>query len=146
MLSREPEQAAHRFTVAAFWRPARLAFASMSFASFAPSSGLRKLLYLLGLAAALKLPASFVQNFALHLTPVRFIIFTVSAHDNCERIKYMKVAVFSDTHSNNELMLEAVRRCRPDAAIHLGDHDRDAVELRHEFQGCRSTASAATAT
>ncbi len=45
----------------------------------------------------------------------------------------MKVAVFSDTHSNNELMLEAVRRCRPDAAIHLGDHDRDAVELRHEF-------------
>ena len=47
----------------------------------------------------------------------------------------MKVAVFSDTHSNNELMLEAVRRCRPDAAIHLGDHDRDAVELRHEFPG-----------
>ena len=45
----------------------------------------------------------------------------------------MKVAVFSDTHSNNELMLEAVRRCRPDAAIHLGDHDRDSVELRHEF-------------
>jgi len=42
----------------------------------------------------------------------------------------MKVAVFSDTHSNNELMLETVRRCRPDAAIHLGDHDRDAVELR----------------
>ena len=32
-------------------------------------------------------------------------------------------------------MLEAVRRCRPDAAIHLGDHDRDAVELRHEFPG-----------
>lgn len=47
----------------------------------------------------------------------------------------MKVAVFSDTHSNNELMLEAVRRCRPDAAIHLGDHDRDAVELRHAFPG-----------
>ena len=47
----------------------------------------------------------------------------------------MKVAVFSDTHSNNELMFEAVRRCRPDAAIHLGDHDRDAVELRHEFPG-----------
>ena len=47
----------------------------------------------------------------------------------------MKVAVFSDTHSNNELMLEAVRRYRPDAAIHLGDHDRDAVELRHVFPG-----------
>ena len=47
----------------------------------------------------------------------------------------MKVAVFSDTHSNNELMLEAVRRCRPDATIHLGDHDRDAVELRHKFPG-----------
>ena len=39
-------------------------------------------------------PGQAVQNFALHLTPVRFIIFTVSAHDNCERIKYMKVAVF----------------------------------------------------
>ena len=45
----------------------------------------------------------------------------------------MKVAVFSDTHSNTTLMLEAVRRCRPDAVIHLGDHDRDALEIRGEF-------------
>ena len=45
----------------------------------------------------------------------------------------MKIAVFSDTHGNTALMLEAVRRCRPDALIHLGDHDRDALELRSEF-------------
>lgn len=45
----------------------------------------------------------------------------------------MKAAVFSDTHSNTELMHEAVRRTRPDVIIHLGDHDRDTVELRHEF-------------
>ena len=37
----------------------------------------------------------------------------------------MKAAVFSDTHSNTALMLEAVRRCRPDAIIHLGDYERD---------------------
>ena len=45
----------------------------------------------------------------------------------------MKAAVFSDTHSNVEPMLEAVRRCCPDVLIHLGDHDRDAEELRREF-------------
>lgn len=45
----------------------------------------------------------------------------------------MRAAVFSDTHSNTELMLEAVRRYHPDIMIHLGDRDRDAVELRHEF-------------
>ena len=45
----------------------------------------------------------------------------------------IKAAVFSDTHGNNTLMLEAARRCRPDVLIHLGDHDRDALELREEF-------------
>lgn len=45
----------------------------------------------------------------------------------------MKAAVFSDTHGNTELMLEAVRRCRPDAVIHLGDHDRDTFCLREQF-------------
>lgn len=45
----------------------------------------------------------------------------------------MKAAVFSDTHSNTALMVEAVRRCRPDAIIHLGDHDRDTEILRREF-------------
>lgn len=47
----------------------------------------------------------------------------------------MKAAVFSDTHSNTALMLEAVRRSRPDVLIHLGDHDRDALLLRQEFPG-----------
>ena len=42
----------------------------------------------------------------------------------------MKAAVFSDTHSNTALMLEAVRRCRPDAIIHLGDYERDTAVLR----------------
>lgn len=45
----------------------------------------------------------------------------------------MKAAVFSDTHSNTALMVEAVRRCRPDCVIHLGDHDRDTDILRREF-------------
>ena len=45
----------------------------------------------------------------------------------------MKAAVFSDTHSNTALMVEAVRRSRPDVIIHLGDHDRDTAVLRREF-------------
>ena len=45
----------------------------------------------------------------------------------------MKAAVFSDSHGETSLMMEAVRRTRPDVIIHLGDHDRDAVELRHAF-------------
>lgn len=45
----------------------------------------------------------------------------------------MKAAVFSDTHSNTALMVEAVRRSRPDCVIHLGDHDRDTEILRREF-------------
>ena len=45
----------------------------------------------------------------------------------------MKAAVFSDTHSNTALMLEAVRRYRPDVIIHLGDHERDAEQLRRDF-------------
>ena len=42
-------------------------------------------------------------------------------------------AVFSDPHGNTALMLEAVRRERPDALIHLGDFARDAEVLRREF-------------
>ena len=45
----------------------------------------------------------------------------------------MNAAVFSDTHSNTALMVEAVRRFRPDVIIHLGDHDRDTGILRREF-------------
>lgn len=45
----------------------------------------------------------------------------------------MKAAVFSDTHSNTDLMLEAVRRSQPDLIIHLGDHERDTAVLAREF-------------
>jgi len=45
----------------------------------------------------------------------------------------MKAAVFSDTHSNTALMVEAVRRTRPDMIIHLGDHARDTEILTLEF-------------
>ena len=45
----------------------------------------------------------------------------------------MKIAVFSDTHGNTARMAEAVRRCRPDALIHLGDLERDTEILRRDF-------------
>ena len=45
----------------------------------------------------------------------------------------MLVAVFSDTHSNTAKMCRAVRETKPDALIHLGDYDRDALILRREF-------------
>ncbi len=45
----------------------------------------------------------------------------------------MKAAVFSDTHSNTALMVEAVRRSRPDCIIHLGDLERDTQILRRLF-------------
>ena len=45
----------------------------------------------------------------------------------------MRAAVFSDTHHNTAPMLEAVRRCRPDLIIHLGDHDRDTLCLEEQF-------------
>lgn len=45
----------------------------------------------------------------------------------------MKVAVFSDTHSNPTLMLETVGKLRPDVVIHLGDLERDADLLRNRY-------------
>lgn len=45
----------------------------------------------------------------------------------------MKAAVFSDTHGNTALMVEAVRRMRPDIIIHLGDYSRDTDILTREF-------------
>ena len=45
----------------------------------------------------------------------------------------MKAAVFSDTHGNTALMVEAVCRVRPDVIIHLGDHDSDSFILREQF-------------
>jgi putative phosphoesterase len=45
----------------------------------------------------------------------------------------LRAAVFSDTHSNNALMLETIRRTRPDVVIHLGDYERDAETIRNGF-------------
>ena len=45
----------------------------------------------------------------------------------------MKVAVFSDTHTSTARMVEAVRQTKPDAIIHLGDHERDTLCLKEEF-------------
>lgn len=45
----------------------------------------------------------------------------------------MKAAVFSDTHGNTVLMVEAVRRTRPDVIIHLGDYERDTEILKRDF-------------
>lgn len=45
----------------------------------------------------------------------------------------MKAAVFSDTHRNTRLMLEAIGRCRPDLIIHLGDHDSDTEDIRRSY-------------
>ncbi len=43
-----------------------------------------------------------------------------------------RAAVFSDTHGNNEPMLQAAKKAGADLLIHLGDHDRDAVLLKNE--------------
>lgn len=45
----------------------------------------------------------------------------------------MKLAVFSDTHCNIGWCIEAVNEHRPDAVVHLGDHDKDALELARAF-------------
>lgn len=47
----------------------------------------------------------------------------------------IKAAIFSDTHRRTALMVEAVRRSRPDMIIHLGDHSADCAVLREEFPG-----------
>ena len=45
----------------------------------------------------------------------------------------MKILVLSDSHRAQQPMLDAVRRERPDAIIHLGDHASDAQELSAEY-------------
>ena len=45
----------------------------------------------------------------------------------------MKILVLSDSHRAEKPMLDAVRRERPDAIIHLGDHASDAQVLSSEF-------------
>lgn len=45
----------------------------------------------------------------------------------------MKLAVFSDTHGRTAGMLRALAAERPDAVIHLGDHERDTRCVRETF-------------
>lgn len=45
----------------------------------------------------------------------------------------MRLAVFSDTHGNTNLMPQAVRRMQPDILVHLGDHIRDSRLLASGF-------------
>ena len=47
----------------------------------------------------------------------------------------MKLLILSDSHGEQEFMQLAVRRERPDAVIHLGDHCADADRLAEEFCG-----------
>jgi len=45
----------------------------------------------------------------------------------------MKIAVFSDSHGELELMNSAVAGYRPDMVIHLGDFSGDAHELKRKY-------------
>lgn len=45
----------------------------------------------------------------------------------------MKILVFSDSHGYAGYMLEAARRCAPDAVIHLGDGAGDLSALKKEL-------------
>ena len=45
----------------------------------------------------------------------------------------MKILVFSDSHRTLKYMQEAIETEKPDHVIHLGDHSRDAEELRREY-------------
>lgn len=47
----------------------------------------------------------------------------------------MKLLILSDSHGELEYMRLAIRRERPDAVIHLGDHCTDADRLAEEFLG-----------
>lgn len=45
----------------------------------------------------------------------------------------MLIAVFSDSHGATQPMIDAVARYKPDAVLHLGDHDRDCDALRELY-------------
>ncbi len=45
----------------------------------------------------------------------------------------MKLLIFSDSHGELLPMRDAIRRERPDAVLHLGDHAGDAFTLSQEF-------------
>ena len=45
----------------------------------------------------------------------------------------MKLAVFSDSHGAPKKMLDIVAQTRPEMIVHLGDGERDVIELRERF-------------
>lgn len=45
----------------------------------------------------------------------------------------MKLAVFSDSHGNPDIMLRAIGSCAPDMIIHLGDGGYDIVKIKRQF-------------
>lgn len=47
--------------------------------------------------------------------------------------KVIIAAVFADTHANIGKACKAIQENNPDLIIHLGDHDRDAVQIHELF-------------
>lgn len=47
----------------------------------------------------------------------------------------MKILVFSDSHSYLELMEAAIQKEMPDHVLHLGDYERDYIQIRRKFPG-----------
>lgn len=45
----------------------------------------------------------------------------------------MRIAVFTDSHGDVKPMIAVIQRENPDLVLHLGDHARDAEDLRREF-------------
>ena len=45
----------------------------------------------------------------------------------------MKILVLSDSHREENYLLSAVQREKPDAIIHLGDHASDALAIEREY-------------
>ncbi len=47
----------------------------------------------------------------------------------------MKILVLSDSHSSMSFMRQCVKKVRPNAIVHLGDHFDDGEALHEEFPG-----------
>ena len=103
------------------------------FAQLLSVSGFCQSAETLGFPILLKLLRHVFQILHLAHTPIRSILCSRTQKNDRKEVFSLKAAVFSDTHSNTALMAEAVRRCRPDVIIHLGDHDRDTEVLLREF-------------
>lgn len=49
----------------------------------------------------------------------------------------MKILVFSDSHGSLHSMREYIRKLKPDAVVHLGDHYEDGLTMQEEFPNIR---------